>query len=108
MAIGKEAGELIMDVLSRGVLPKDILTREAFENAIAGVASSGGSTNSVLHLIALAREAGIPLTIDDFDQISRRTPLFCDLMPGGRYAASDLRSEERRVGKECRSRWSPY
>jgi dihydroxy-acid dehydratase len=89
-AIGKEAGELIMDVLSRGVLPKDILTREAFENAIAGVASSGGSTNSVLHLIALARETGIPLTIDDFDEISRRTPLFCDLMPGGRYAASDL------------------
>ena len=89
-AIGKEAGELIMDVLSRGVLPKDILTREAFENAIAGVASSGGSTNSVLHLLALARETGIPLTIDDFDQISRRTPLFCDLMPGGRYAASDL------------------
>src|ERR671917_428330 len=89
-AIGKEAGELIMDVLGRGVFPKDILTREAFENAIAGVASSGGSTNSVLHLTALAREAGIPLTIDDFDQISRRTPLFCDLMPGGRYAASDL------------------
>jgi dihydroxy-acid dehydratase len=89
-AIGKEAGGLIMDVLSRGVFPKDILTREAFENAIAGVASSGGSTNSVLHLIALAREAGIPLTIDDFDQISRRTPLYCDLMPGGRYAASDL------------------
>ena len=67
-AIGKEAGELIMDVLSRGVFPKDILTREAFENAIAGVASSGGSTNSVLHLIALARETGIPLTIDDFDR----------------------------------------
>jgi dihydroxy-acid dehydratase len=89
-AIGKEAGELIMDVLSRGVMPKDILTRDAFENAIAGVASSGGSTNSVLHLIALARETGIPLTIDDFDQISRRTPLYCDLMPGGRYAASDL------------------
>ncbi len=89
-AVGKEAGELIMDVLSRGVLPKDILTREAFENAIAGVATSGGSTNSVLHLIALAREAGIPLDIDDFDEISRRTPLFCDLMPGGRYAAFDL------------------
>ncbi|MBA3450775.1 MAG: dihydroxy-acid dehydratase [Chloroflexia bacterium] len=89
-AAGKDAGELIMDVLSRGVLPKDILTREAFENAIAGVATSGGSTNSVLHLIALAREAGIPLDIDDFDEISRRTPLFCDLMPGGRYAAFDL------------------
>jgi dihydroxy-acid dehydratase len=89
-AIGKEVGEQIMDVLSRGVLPRDILTREAFENAIAGVAASGGSTNSVLHLLAIAREAGIPLTIDDFDQISRRTPLFCDLMPGGKYAAFDL------------------
>jgi dihydroxy-acid dehydratase len=89
-AVAKEAGELIMDVLARGVLPRDILTREAFENAIAGVAASGGSTNSVLHLLALARETGIPLTIDDFDEISRRTPLYCDLMPGGRYAAFDL------------------
>jgi dihydroxyacid dehydratase/phosphogluconate dehydratase len=79
-----------MDVLRRGLRPSDILTREAFENAIAGVAASGGSTNSVLHLIALARELGIPLTVDDFDSISRRTPLFCDLMPGGRYAAADL------------------
>jgi dihydroxy-acid dehydratase len=90
MAVGKEVGEQIMDVLSRGILPRDILTRDAFENAIAGVASSGGSTNSVLHLIALAREAGVPLTVDDFDEISRRTPLYCDLMPGGRYAAFDL------------------
>lgn len=90
MAVGKEVGELIMDVLQRGLLPSEILTRQAFENAIAGVAASGGSTNSVLHLLALAREAGIPLTIDDFDQISRRTPLFCDLMPGGKYAAFDL------------------
>jgi dihydroxy-acid dehydratase len=89
-AVGKEAGELIMDVLKRGLLPKEILTREAFENAIAGVAASGGSTNSVLHLLALAREAGIPLTIEDFDDISRNTPLLCDLMPGGRYAAFDL------------------
>jgi dihydroxy-acid dehydratase len=89
-AVGKEAGELVVDVLRRGVLPSDILTREAFENAIAGAAASGGSTNSVLHLLALAREAGIPLTIDDFDAISRRTPLICDLMPGGRYAAFDL------------------
>jgi dihydroxy-acid dehydratase len=90
MAVGKEGGQQIMEVLRRGILPKEILTREAFENAIAGVAASGGSTNSVLHLIALAREAGVPLTIDDFDEISRRTPLYCDLMPGGRYAAFDL------------------
>ena len=89
-AVAKEAGELVMDVLRRGLLPMDILTREAFENAIAGAAASGGSTNSVLHLLALAREAGIPLTIDDFDEISRKTPLLCDLMPGGRYAAFDL------------------
>jgi dihydroxy-acid dehydratase len=88
--VGKQAGALIMDVLRRGLRPRDILTRHAFENAIAGVAASGGSTNAVLHLLALAREVGIPLTIDDFDAISRRTPLFCDLMPGGRYAAADL------------------
>ena len=74
--VGRKAGELIMDVLRRGIRPSDILTREAFENAIAGVTASGGSTNSVLHLLALAREVGVPLTIDDFDNISRRTPLF--------------------------------
>jgi dihydroxy-acid dehydratase len=88
--IGRKAGELIMDVVRRGQRPRDILTREAFENAIAGVAASGGSTNSVLHLLALAREAGVPLTIDDFDEISRRTPLITDLMPSGKYAAADL------------------
>ncbi len=88
--VGRRAGELIMEVLRRNIRPSDILTRESFENAITGVAASGGSTNSVLHLLALAREANIPLTIDDFDAISRRTPLFCDLMPGGRYAAADL------------------
>jgi dihydroxy-acid dehydratase len=90
MDIGRRAGELIMDVLRQGIRPRDILTREAFENAIAGVAASGGSTNAVLHLLALARECGVPLTIDDFDEISRRTPLICDMMPGGRYAAADL------------------
>ena len=89
-AVGKEVGELIMEILRQGILPLDILTREAFENAIAGVAASGGSTNSVLHLLAMAREADVPLTIDDFDEISRRTPLICDLMPGGRYSAFDL------------------
>jgi dihydroxy-acid dehydratase len=89
-AVAREAGELVLDVLRRGLLPREILTREAFENAIAGAAASGGSTNSVLHLLALAREAGVPLMIDDFDEISRRTPLLCDLMPGGRYAAFDL------------------
>ncbi len=88
--VGRKAGELIMDLLRRNVRPLDILTRAAFENAIAGVAASGGSTNSVLHLLALAREAKVPLEIEDFDVISRRTPLIADLMPGGKYAAADL------------------
>ena len=88
--IGTRGGNLIMDLLRRGVTPRDILTRQAFENAIAGVAASGGSTNAVLHLLALAREAGVPLTIDDFDIISKRTPLVADLKPGGRYMAVDL------------------
>lgn len=90
MEIGREAGELIMHMLRNGIKPLDILTREAFENAIAGVAASGGSTNAVLHLLALADEAGVPLSIDDFDEISRRTPLICDMMPGGQFAAADL------------------
>jgi dihydroxy-acid dehydratase len=90
MEVGRQAGELIMEVLRKGIRPRDILTREAFENAIAGVAASGGSTNAVLHLLALARECDVPLTIDDFDEISRRTPLICDMMPGGKYAAADL------------------
>ncbi|TME60825.1 MAG: dihydroxy-acid dehydratase [Chloroflexi bacterium] len=88
--VGVRSGQLIMDLLRRGVTPRDILTRQAFENAIAGVAASGGSTNAVLHLLAMAREAGIPLTIDDFDEVSKRTPLLADLKPGGRYVAVDL------------------
>src|SRR3989440_3869509 len=88
--VARNCGLLIMDLLRRGVTPHDILTRQAFENAIAGVAASGGSTNAVLHLLALAREAGVPLTIDDFDTISKRTPLLADLKPGGRYVAVDL------------------
>jgi len=88
--VAKGCGQLIMDLLRRGVTPHDILTRHAFENAIAGVAASGGSTNAVLHLLAMAREAGILLTIDEFDTVSRRTPLLADLKPGGRYVAVDL------------------
>jgi dihydroxy-acid dehydratase len=87
---GYEAGLLIMDLLRRGVRPRELLTREAFENAIAAAAGTGGSTNSVLHLIALAREAGVPLSIDDFDKISRRTPIIADLRPGGKYVALDV------------------
>jgi dihydroxy-acid dehydratase len=88
--IGFEAGKLVMEMLRAGRKPSDILSREAFENAIAGVAATGGSTNAVLHLLALAREAGIPLTIDDFDDVSRRTPIIADLKPGGRYTAYDV------------------
>ncbi len=85
-----ETGKSVVSLLKRGTRPSHILTRQAFENAIAGVAATGGSTNAVLHLLAMAREAGIPLTIDDFDVISGRTPMIADLKPGGRYTAIDL------------------
>jgi dihydroxy-acid dehydratase len=88
--VGYRCGQLIMELLQRGLRPSDLLTRQSFENAIVGVAASGGSTNGVLHLLAMAREVGLPLTIDDFDVISSRTPLLADLKPGGRYAAIDL------------------
>ena len=88
--VATEAGALIMDVLERGLKPRDIITREGLENAIAAVATSGGSTNGVLHLLALAREAGVPLEIDDFDRIAAEVPTTCDLKPGGRFLAKDL------------------
>jgi dihydroxy-acid dehydratase len=88
--VATEAGALIMDVLARGQRPRDIITRDGLENAIAAVATSGGSTNGVLHLLALAREAGVALDIDDFDRIAARTPTTCDLKPGGRFVAKDL------------------
>ncbi len=88
--VGRAAGRLVMDVLERGVRPRDLLTKAAFENGIACAASTGGSTNVVLHLLALAREAGIELSIDDFDRVSEATPLIGDLRPGGRYVALDM------------------
>ncbi len=88
--VAYRCGQIVMDLLRRGVRPLDILTRKAFENAIASVAATGGSTNGVLHLLAMAREAGVPLTIDDFDTISSRTPIIADLKPGGRYVAVDV------------------
>jgi dihydroxy-acid dehydratase len=88
--VGAETGRLVLDMLRRGQRPREIATRAAFENAIAGVAASGGSTNAVLHLLAIAKEVGVPLTIDDFDRVSRRTPLWADLKPGGRFTAVDL------------------
>ncbi len=88
--VAEATGELVMNVLRSGLKPSDIITRDSLENAIAGVAMSGGSTNAVLHLLALARESGVDLTIDDFDRISSKTPLLCDLKPGGRFVAVDL------------------
>ena len=85
-----DAGQLAMRLLERGVRPRSIMTREAFENAIASVAATGGSTNAVLHLLAIAREAGVPLRIDDFDAIATRTPIVASLKPGGAYVAVDL------------------
>jgi dihydroxy-acid dehydratase len=88
--VAERTGALVMDILKRDLRPRDIITRESLENAIAAIAASGGSTNGVLHLLAIAREMGIELHIDDFDHISERTPLICDLKPGGRYVAPDL------------------
>jgi dihydroxy-acid dehydratase len=88
--VAYEAGKLVVDVLRRGVRPSDIITKAALENAVAGIACSGGSTNGVLHLLAVAREMGVELNIDDFDRISERTPILCDLKPGGQYVAVDL------------------
>ncbi len=90
LEVAVQCGELAMDVLRRGLLPSEVITRAALENAIAAVATSGGSTNGVLHLLAVASEMGVPLRIDEFDAISERTPLLCDLQPGGRYVATDL------------------
>ena len=84
------AGRLALEVFEKDIRPSQILTRRAFDNAIAAVAASGGSTNAVLHLLAMARTIGVELDIDDIDRISRRTPLLCDLKPGGRFAAVEL------------------
>ncbi len=90
LEVAVQVGELVMDTLRRGQRPSEIITKQGLENAIAAVAMSGGSTNGVLHLLAVAREAGIPLQINEFDRISERTPLLCDLQPGGQYVATDL------------------
>jgi dihydroxy-acid dehydratase len=87
---GHRAGEMVMDLLRRDITPSKIITKSAIENAIAGVAATGGSTNSVLHLLAIASEAKIPLSIDDFDRISSRVPILADMKPGGHFVATDL------------------
>jgi dihydroxy-acid dehydratase len=83
-------GQMVMDLLELDLRPRQIITRKALENAIAAVATTGGSTNAVLHLLAIAREAGVKLSIDDFDKINRKVPLLADLKPGGRFMAADL------------------
>ena len=88
----REAGRILMDAVRANRRPSEIITRASLENTIASVAASGGSTNAVLHLIAIARELNIPLSVDDFDQISRRTPFICDLTPAGKYVASDYQA----------------
>jgi dihydroxy-acid dehydratase len=90
LAVAVKCGELVMDVLARGQRPSDVITKHSLQNAIATVATSGGSTNGVLHLLAVAREMDVPLQIDEFDAISERTPLLCDLQPGGQYVATEL------------------
>jgi dihydroxy-acid dehydratase len=85
-----QCGRLVMEALKRDLRPRRLITRKSLENAIAAVATTGGSTNAVLHLLAVARDAGVRLTIDDFDRINRKVPLLADLKPGGRFMASDL------------------
>ncbi len=85
----REAGRCLMELVKKGIKPSQILTKEALENAITAVCASGGSTNAVLHLIAIAHELNIPLTLEDFDRISERTPFICDLTPGGKFVAKD-------------------
>ncbi|MCB1601700.1 MAG: dihydroxy-acid dehydratase [Xanthomonadales bacterium] len=89
-AAAQAAGRAVMDMVRSGLTPRQIMTAEAFENAISAVMVTGGSTNAVLHLLAIAREVGVPLTLQDFDRLSRSTPVLADLKPGGRYAAPDM------------------
>jgi dihydroxy-acid dehydratase len=91
-AATREAGRMLMDAVRANRRPSQIITRKSLENAIASVAASGGSTNAVLHLLAIAREMNIPLTIDDFDTISKRTPYICSLTPAGKFVASDYQA----------------
>jgi dihydroxy-acid dehydratase len=90
LEVAKQCGELVMDVLRRGQRPSEVISKPSLENAIAAVATSGGSTNAVLHLLAVAREMGVPLALDEFEAVSERTPLLCDLQPGGQYVATEL------------------
>ena len=88
--IAVECGKLVMELVRNGVMPRSLVTKRSFENAITGVMATGGSTNAVLHLLATAHEFGVPLSIDDFDRISRRTPVLADLRPWGTYTAPEM------------------
>ena len=88
--IAFDVGKQAVEVLRRNIRPRDIITKQSIENAITSVCATGGSTNAVLHLLAIAREAGVELDIDDFDRISEVTPIIADLKPGGKYVAEDL------------------
>ena len=88
--VSRKAGETLMELVERDLKPREIVTRQSLENAIASVAATGGSTNAVLHLLAIASEAGVPLDLDDFDRINRNVPLLADLKPGGQFVATDL------------------
>jgi dihydroxy-acid dehydratase len=81
---------MAMKLLKEGVIPRQIMTRDAFENAIAGIVATGGSTNGVLHLLAIAKEAGVALSLDDFDRVSRKTPILADMKPWGRFTAPQM------------------
>src|SRR5262249_36782648 len=88
--VARRCGQVIMDAVHSDRRPRDICTGEAFDNAIAGVAATAGSTNAVLHLLGMAREAGVELRIDDFEKVCARTPVIVDIKPGGRYMAADI------------------
>jgi dihydroxy-acid dehydratase len=88
--VAVDCGRLVVEALEKGIRPSDVITKDSLENAIGAAAMSGGSTNVVLHLLAVARDAGVQLDIDDFDRVAWRTPLLCDLKPGGRFVATDL------------------
>ena len=110
--VAYDCGAVVMELLREGVYPKRYSHAPRFDNAIAGVAATGGSTNAVLHLLAIAREAGVPLHIDDFQKISERTPLLADLKPSGRFVASDMHraggnrpAGEAPVGGQISSGW---
>src|SRR3546814_20032209 len=104
------AGRRIVEMVWADLTPDRIVTPAAIDNAIVVHQALGGSTNGIIHIVAMVRRAGIPLTLDRFDEISRSVPVVADIRPSGAYLLED-RSEERRVGKECvstcRSRWSP-